>query len=116
MSINVIWNKKKVSAEDRAKGEDYTGARYSKLGNALYKMYQLICKDYEGVHMDIHEEDWYYNNKKVYNDGAEMWYDDDGKWYLNNIDITKEIEYFQKYRTKLRPVKEAYLDQKIPGF
>ena len=107
MTIYVVWNKKKASAKDREWGEDYTGAKYSKLGNALYKMYQLICKDYQGVHMDISEDDnWYIGNKKVPREMAEMCYDTDGKWYLNHIDITKDIEYFQKYRTKLRPIQE----------
>ena len=99
MSICVVWNKKKVSAKDRAEGLDYTGAKYQKLGNALYKMYQMYCKDYDGLHMDIHNTTWTYGGKTVPNDMAEM-YEKDGKWYLNHIDITDSIEYFQKYRCK----------------
>jgi hypothetical protein len=99
MTICVVWNKKKVSAQDRAQGLDYTGAQYQKLGNALYKMYQMNKKGYDGVHMDIHNTTWTYNGQTLPNSMVEM-YEKDGKWYLDHIDITDEIEYFQKYRCK----------------
>ena len=87
---------------------------YENIGNALYKMYQLICKGYMNVEMETRDF-YYYNGIKVPQERLWMYQNDYGNWHLaasssrNSffIDITAHIRYFQAYRTKLRPVKEV---------
>ena len=97
----VCWESKILKEPSCPEHSKTLGKRYSRLGNAWYKMYQLTLKGYDGVHCCFEENE-------VWNvDGVKFNYDDDmvwlteynNKWYFcgnKRVDITDEIEYFQK--------------------
>ncbi len=99
----VCWELKKCKDREAAT----RGKRYKNLGAAWYKMYQLTLKGYEGVHCDFEEnEAWTVNgvNFEDYHCYVSLQNLDD-KWYFAgdsspSVDITKHIEYYDKYRIK----------------
>jgi hypothetical protein len=100
----VHWELKKCKDRELAT----RGKRYRRIGDAWYKMYQLTLKGYEGVHCSFEpdlKEEWTIYGVKFdrYEDMIHL-YEQDGKWYFTGerkrVDITDQIEYYDKYRIK----------------
>jgi hypothetical protein len=102
----VCWESKRLKDSYEPELSKTLGKRYRRLGDAWYKMYQLTLKGYEGVHCDFEEyEKWHVGGVVFdeWDDGSSL-YEDDNKWYFQcerkRVDITDQIEYYDKYRIK----------------
>lgn len=90
--------------------------RYTRLTDALYKMYRLEHLGYGGVHIDFEPgEEWLYGDRVLSGEGWDLYWNDkvwddtikdyrkvDIRWELINennhtsIDITRDFERFKK--------------------
>jgi hypothetical protein len=119
----VCWNAKRGKEDWAPEQSKLLGKKYTRIGDALYKMYQLYTKGYTGIHLDFEDHEYWevdgqYKPLQLQGDGWLLQVDDkkwdpdlddyksvEPEWCIINdshqyYDFTQTVKYFQKYRTK----------------